>query len=77
MIPVPLTLLVSATTMVPQAWPVNAGKMVPQASSVNAGKMVPLASSANTSTSMDIDATNTSTLVIMEVDEKVMAKIYS
>ena len=65
MIPVPLTLLVSATTMVPQAWPVNAGKMVP------------LASSANTSTSMDIDATNTSTLVIMEVDEKVMAKIYS
>ena len=63
--PVPLASLVSTTTMVPQA------------SSENVDEMVPPALSANTSTSMDVNATNMSTLAITEVDEKAMAEIYS
>ena len=65
------------TTPVPLASSVTAVAMVPQASSVNAGKTVPLALSAHASTSMDVNATNTSTLTMMEADEKAMAKIYS
>ena len=55
------------TAMVPLALSVNATTMVPQASSANASAMVPPASSANTSTSMDIDAPNTSIHDMMEV----------
>ena len=75
--PVPEALSVHTMAMVPQASLVNAATMVPQASSVNAATTVPQASSATALTSMDVDITNTSTLIIMEADEKATAKIYS
>ena len=64
-------------TTVPQALSVNTTTMVPQALSANTDAMVPQASSANTSASLDVDATNMSTLTIMEADKKATAEIYS
>ena len=74
---VPPALSVYATPTVPQALLVNATPTVPQASSVNADVTVPQALSANALTSMDVNATNTSTLTITKADKEAMAKLYS
>ena len=74
--PVPMALLVSATTTVPQALSVTAAAMVPQALSANAGATVPLASSATALTSMDVDALHTPVNNTMEAEEQATAEIY-
>ena len=73
---VPLASLVHATATAPQASLINTTATVPEASSVNTDVMAPQASSANALTSMDVDVNNTSTLTIMEADEKATAEIY-
>ena len=71
------------TALVPLALPISATATVPQASSVSATSGVVgecgrgSAKPADTSTSMDINATNMSTLAMTETDEKATAEIYS